>query len=131
MQDLWRVIVRLLLLEMLYLAEGRKDIKRNEDVLVVLEENNKREKIELKYCPDCIQMTNYKDDMCLKCMAKLKAKLSRFKHYTHKELSELERQGIGGDVCRCQAVIENTMTVECVMCGKILPRFARNYLKRN
>lgn len=55
---------------------------------------------------------------------------NKYQKYTHEELAEFEKKGIGGDICRCQAIICNTMTIECPMCGKILPRFAKNYLKR-
>lgn len=65
-----------------------------------------------------------------KIMKKHNENKDKYKTYTHEELKEFEKKGIGGDICRCRAIIDNTMTIECVMCGKILPRFAKNYLKR-
>ena len=57
-------------------------------------------------------------------------RLAKYKTYTHEELDEFERQGIAGDICRCKITLCNSMTIECIRCGKIQPRFAKNYLKR-
>ena len=65
-----------------------------------------------------------------KYLKEFKDRFNKYQKYTHEELDEFEKKGIGGDICRCQAIICNTMTIECVMCGKVLPRFAKNYLKR-
>ena len=71
------------------------------------------------------------DDILKQIIEDHEIKMDRYTKYTHEELDEFEKKGIGGDICRCQAVICNTMTVECVICGKIQPRFAKNYLRRN
>lgn len=57
-------------------------------------------------------------------------RLAKYKQYTHEELAELEKKGIAGNVCTCKIVLCNSMTIECVRCGKIQPRFVKNYLKR-
>ena len=54
----------------------------------------------------------------------------KYKTYTHKELNEFEKQGIAGQVCTCKREMVNTMTVECVICGKIQQRFAKRYVRR-
>ena len=71
-----------------------------------------------------------RDKLIKKIQKEVQRKFNKYHKYTHEELDEFEKKGIVGDVCRCQAIICNTMTIQCVMCGKILPRFAKNYLKR-
>ena len=71
-----------------------------------------------------------RDELIEKICKEREEQYNKYQKYTHEELDEFEKKGIGGDVCRCQAIICNTMTIQCVMCGKILPRFAKNYLKR-
>ena len=81
---------------------------------------NKKRKLTLKE----------RDELIEKIYKEVEEKINKYQKYTHEELDEFEKKGIGGDICRCQATLCNSMTIECVMCGKILPRFAKNYLKR-
>ena len=59
-----------------------------------------------------------------------KKKMAQYKKYTHEELKHFEKVGVSGQVCTCQVEIMNTMTLECVLCGKIQIRFAKAYWRR-
>ena len=61
-------------------------------------------------------------------LKKFKDKLDRYKKYTWEELSKFEELGIEGEICFCNVKIANTMTIECVTCGKIQSRFAKQFV---
>lgn len=67
----------------------------------------------------------------IKEMLDIDMNMTKFKQYTWEELRDFERLGIQGQICICTIRIANTMTLQCIRCGKILPQYARNYLKRH
>ena len=57
-------------------------------------------------------------------------RMNKYPTYTHEELNAFEKKGIMGEVCMCPMKIANTMTIECVICGKVQMRFAKAFLRR-
>ncbi len=56
---------------------------------------------------------------------------NKYKTYTWEELSKFEELGIEGEVCICKIKIANTMTIECVNCGKVQSMYAKRFVRRN
>ena len=59
-----------------------------------------------------------------------KKRMKEFKHYTWEELAVFKKEGVEGEVCTCKVILYNSMTVECVMCGKVDREYAKKYAKR-
>lgn len=58
--------------------------------------------------------------------------MSSIKTYTHEELKKFKEFGVEGSVCICGrgSRIGNSMQIECYNCGKILPEYARRFMKQ-
>lgn len=54
-----------------------------------------------------------------------------FETYTWEELRKFEEEGVGGEVCSCEVILMNSMTLECLICGKVQRQYAKNWCKRN
>ncbi|MCK5293662.1 MAG: hypothetical protein KAJ49_03345 [Arcobacteraceae bacterium] len=65
-----------------------------------------------------------------KIVKEFENKLNKYKKYTWEELNKFKEMGIEGEVCFCKIQIANTMTLECVNCGKVQPQFAKRYIRR-
>ncbi len=57
-------------------------------------------------------------------------KLNKYKTYTWDELAIFEKEGVQGEVCFCRLKVANTMTIECVICGKIQSQYAKAFARR-
>jgi len=57
-------------------------------------------------------------------------KMMSMKTYTHEELAKFKEKGVEGKVCICKLHIMNSMTLECPVCGKVLPEYAKAYARR-
>ena len=55
-------------------------------------------------------------------------KLNKYKKYTWEELAKFEKLGIEGEICFCNMKIANTMTIECVICGKVQSTYAKRFV---
>ncbi len=74
---------------------------------------------------------NNKEEQIIKDMKDKIAKIgNRYKTYTWEALSKFQELGIEGDVCMCNMKVANTMTVECIICGKIQQEYSKRYLRR-
>ena len=62
-------------------------------------------------------------------LKRFKDKLNKYKTYTWEELSKFEELGIEGEICFCKMKIANTMTLECVICGKIQSQYAKRFVE--
>ena len=62
-------------------------------------------------------------------MKEFDEKLDKYKKYTHEELSKFEKEGISGEVCFCNVNVANTMTIECVNCGKVQSQYAKRFVR--
>lgn len=60
-----------------------------------------------------------------------KLEWDKYQKYTHEELAVFRKEGVEGQVCVCQYGIANSMTLECLSCGKIQMEYAKKYAKRN
>ncbi len=57
-------------------------------------------------------------------------KLNKYKTYTWEDLAKFKKLGIEGEICFCNMKIANTMTIECVICGKVQSQYAKRFVER-
>lgn len=77
-----------------------------------------------------MNLNKEQEEMLEKIDKDFQDKLNKYQTYTHEELDAFEKKGIMGEVCVCPMKIANTMTIECIMCGKVQSRFAKAFLRR-
>ncbi len=60
-----------------------------------------------------------------------KDKFDSMTTYTWEELNRFKEEGVEGRICICSGMkLMNSMMIECIHCGNVLPEYAKHYIER-
>ncbi len=77
-----------------------------------------------------MKLTPEQEQEFQKALKEFDKKKEQYKTYTWEELNTFEKEGVKGEVCFCRLKLANSMTIECVICGKIQSQYAKAFARR-